>query len=184
MSPSALFPSIPAFSQGVKKFEKLLFLSTLLSFQLLINYSLSSSTMINWSKKHACCSRHYFVQSKFSIPVNSNGLANNVLSHWSWFFLKVKKKKRKLDWYEYLYEYQYSLCTMKYFAIRSELSETDWSPHLHGANNLTEQILMILKDSAKNYCFRWNGKQTCNILYLTCLTYSEAKMCTGDSSVK
>lgn len=25
---------------------------------------------------------------------------------------------------------------MKYFAIRSELSETDWSPHLHGANNL------------------------------------------------
>lgn len=95
MSPSALFPSIPAFSQGVKKFEKLLFLSTLLSFQLLINYSLSSSTVINWSKKHACCSRHYFVQSKFSIPVNSKGLVNNDLSHWSWFFLKVKKRKKK-----------------------------------------------------------------------------------------
>lgn len=38
---------------------------------------------------------------------------------------------------------------MKYFAIRSELSEIDWSPHLYGANNLHKQILIILKDSAR-----------------------------------
>lgn len=69
---------------------------------------------------------------------------------------------------------------MKYFAIRSELSEIDWSPHLYGANNLHKQILIILKDSARRL-LQMEWQKTCNKVYLT---YSEAKMCTGDSSVK